>query len=450
MFCKKMFNLLSLLLLMTTGILTACESNHGYNGNSANHGADVTGADDAEAESGRKVQFSIAYAAGDPATRQAIAAAIKSYMQLYPHVMINDVAEMSSNAYLDWLKIKDAVGEFPDLVEMRDTEAFAATDKIVPLPSDLVELFDHPPQVEGKVWNAPLFINMPEGIIYSKKAYAAAGITGLPATYDEFLDIQEKLKSSGITPLVVGGKDIFHMGFWVNKFLIDEVYAKDPDWNSKRTAGIVSFTDDNVIQAMSDFKDLFTNYVNKDWLSTGDNETASILVSGKAAQLFSGTWMFSQIEEADPSFEYGFYAVPDRKGNINIVGLPSPSGWSLSAEAAGDPDKREAIKDFIRFFFAPEQYSSFLARLNVIPSTTDKITYNTGEQMKAALDLIKDPKVIKSLKINNWWGSNLIPQQFRNWYYKLLQEMVVKGGSVRDYMKLADAEYDRQVKENQP
>lgn len=185
MFCKKMFNLLSLLLLMTTGILTACESNHGYNGNSANHGADVTGADDAEAESGRKVQFSIAYAAGDPATRQAIAAAIKSYMQLYPHVMINDVAEMSSNAYLDWLKIKDAVGEFPDLVEMRDTEAFAAADKIVPLPSDLVELFDHPPQVEGKVWNAPLFINMPEGIIYSKKAYAAAGITGLPATYDE-------------------------------------------------------------------------------------------------------------------------------------------------------------------------------------------------------------------------------------------------------------------------
>lgn len=238
------------------------------------------------------------------------------------------------------------------------------------------------------------------------------------------------------------------MGFWVNKFLIDEVYAKDPDWNSKRTAGIVSFTDDNVIQAMSDFKGLFTNYVNKDWLSTGDNQTASILVSGKAAQLFSGTWMFSQIEEADPSFEYGFYAVPDREGNINVVGLPSPSGWSLSAEAAGDPDKREAIKDFIRFFFAPEQYSSFLARLNVIPSTTDKITYNTSEQMKAALDLIKDPKVTKSLKINNWWGSNLIPQQFRNWYYKLLQEMVVKRGSVRDYMKLVDAEYDRQVKEN--
>lgn len=84
----------------------------------------------------------------------------------------------------------------------------------------------------------------------------------------------------------------------------------------------------------------------------------------------------------------------------------------------------------------------------MIPSTTDKITYNTGEQMKAALDLIKDPKVTKSLKINNWWGSNLIPQQFRNWYYKLLQDMIVKGGSVRDYMKLVDAEYDRQVKEN--
>lgn len=161
---------------MTTGILTACESNRGYNGNSANHGADVTGADDVEADSGKKVQFSIAYAAGDPATRQAIAAAIKSYMQLHPDVMINDVAEMSSNAYLDWLKIKDAVGEFPDLVEMRDTEAFAAADKIVPLPSDLVELFDHPPLIDGKVWNAPLFINVPEGIIYSKKPMPLPGL----------------------------------------------------------------------------------------------------------------------------------------------------------------------------------------------------------------------------------------------------------------------------------
>ncbi|KAI7248978.1 hypothetical protein KC345_g11792, partial [Hortaea werneckii] len=243
------------------------------------------------------------------------------------------------------------------------------------------------------------------------------------------------------------GKDIFHMGFWVNKFLIDDVYAADPDWNAKRNAGQVHFADDNVVQAMTDFKNLLQNDVDEGWLSTGDNQTASILVSGKAAQLFSGSWMFSQIKEADPGFEFGFYAVPDRQGKLNVVGLQSPSGWSLSAQAAGDPLKKQAIVDFVRFFFSPEQYAAFLSSIDSVPSTKQELQRAAGEQMQVVLDLMADPKVTKSLMINNWWGDNLIPPQFRNWFYKLLQEMVVKDGDVLEYMKRADTEYDRQVKE---
>lgn len=447
---KKSVTALSATLLAATAILSACGSNNDASNtaNNANNTA-ATNAPAATTDAKKEVQFSIGYASGDPATKEAIAEAVKAFMEANPNVKIKDISETSSAAYLDWLKTKDAVGEFPDLVEIRDTQVFADAGKIVELPADLAELFDNPPQVDGKVWNAPMSVNVPQGIIYSKKAYADAGITELPKTYDEFLAIQEKLKASGITPLVVGGKDIFHMGFWVNKFLIDDVYSKDPDWNAKRTAKTVSFTDANVVQAMTDFKDLFTNYVDKGWLSTGDNQTASILVAGKAAQLYSGTWMFTQIQEADPSFEFGFYAIPDREGKVNVIGLPSPAGWSLSAEAAKDADKTEAIKDFIRFFFAPEQYAKYLASINAIPSTKEKVTYETGEQMQVALDLIADPNVTKSLAINNWWGDNLIPPQFRNWFYKLLQDLVVKDEKVSDYMKQADTEYDAQVKANQ-
>ncbi|MDF9844922.1 MULTISPECIES: extracellular solute-binding protein [unclassified Paenibacillus] len=447
---KKSVTGLSATLLAATAILSACGGNNNAS-NTANNGNNttVTNAPAATTDTKKEVQFSIGYASGDPATKEAIAETVKAFMEANPNVKIKDISETSSAAYLDWLKTKDAVGEFPDLVEIRDTQVFADAGKIVELPADLAELFDNPPQVDGKVWNAPMSVNVPQGIIYSKKAYADAGITELPKTYDEFLAIQEKLKASGITPIVVGGKDIFHMGFWVNKFLIDDVYSKDPDWNSKRTAKTVSFTDANVVQAMTDFKDLFTNYVDKGWLSTGDNQTASILVAGKAAQLYSGTWMFTQIQEADPSFEFGFYAIPDREGKVNVIGLSSPAGWSLSAEAAKDADKTEAIKDFIRFFFAPEQYAKYLASINAIPSTKEKVTYETGEQMQVALDLIADPNVTKSLAINNWWGDNLIPPQFRNWFYKLLQDLVVKDENVSDYMKQADTEYDTQVKANQ-
>ncbi|PAF32593.1 ABC transporter substrate-binding protein [Paenibacillus sp. 7516] len=428
---------LSALLLAVTMTLGACST--GSSPNSDENGS---------TSSSDNVSFTIGYASGDPAAKKAIADSIKRFTEANPSIEIKDMSENTSNSYLDWLKTKDAVGEFPDLVEMRDTEVFADAGKIVELPSDLIELFDSPPEVDGKIWNAPIANNVPQGIIYSKKAYADAGITELPKTYDEFIAIQEKLKATGITPIVVGGKDIFHMGFWVNKFLIDEVYAKDPDWNSKKTEQSVSFADENVVQAMTDYKVLFQNYVDKGWLSTPDNQTASFLITGKAAQLYSGTWMFSQIEEADPSFEYGFYAVPDREGQVNVIGLPSPAGWTLSAEAAKDPKKTEAIKKFIRFFFEPEQYSQYLASVNGIPSTQAEVTYETGEAMQTALDLMSDPNVTKSLAINNWWGENLIPPQFRNWFYKKLQEMVLNDGDVKTYMEQVDAEYDNQVKAN--
>ncbi|WP_019636777.1 ABC transporter substrate-binding protein [Paenibacillus fonticola] len=441
MFRKTLLKL-SVLLLVATTILTACGSNNA-GGNTAN-----TPENGAAEGVKKEVTFTIGYASGDPAGKKAIADSIKRFMEANPHIKIKDLSETTSSAYLDWLKTKDAVGEFPDLVEMRDTEVFADAGKIVELPEDLRDIFSTLPDVGGKIYNAPLTLTSPQGIIYSKKAYEEAGITELPKNWDEFIEIQEKLKTSGISPIVVGGKDIFHMGFWINKFLIDQVYANDPDWNSKRTAKEVSFTDPNVVQAMTDYKELFQNYIDKGWVSTGDNQTASFLVTGKAAQLFSGPWMFTQIAEADPNFEFGFYAIPDREGKVSVVGLPTLAGWSLSTEASKDSEKTEAIKEFIRFFFQADNYSKYLETTNGIPSTKENINYEATEQMQEVLKIMADQNVTKSLMINNWWGDNLIPPQFRNWYYKLMQELVLKDGDVTDYMKQADTEYDNQVKAN--
>lgn len=448
---KSVIQMLALLLVISL-VLSACGGNNTNNASpsaSASNSQAPASESASPSEAKKEVKFTIGYATGDPATKQAVNDAITAFTTANPNIKIVDTSEGTTSSYLDWLKTKDAVGEFPDLVEMRDTKVFADAGKIAELPADLVDLFSTLPEVDGKKYNAPITLNAPQGIIYSKKAYADAGVTELPKTYDEFLAIQEKLKTSGVTPIVVGGKDIFHMGFWLNKFLIDQVYSIDPDWNSKRTAKTVSFTDANVVQAMTDYKELFTNYVDKGWLSTADNQTASILVSGKAAQLYSGPWMFTQIKEADPSFEFSFYPIPDRQGKVSVIGLPSPAGWTLSTEAAKDPDKVEAMKAFIRFFFAPEQYAKYLEIANGIPSTKEPVSYNATEQMKIVLDIMADPTITKSLAINNWWGENLIPPQFRNWYYKLMQDLVLKKGDVVEFMKKADEEYDNEVKANQ-
>ncbi|WP_214628535.1 ABC transporter substrate-binding protein [Paenibacillus agaridevorans] len=444
---KTLFQLFSIVTAASL-VLTACGGNNNNSGaNNGSPSASPAGTD--AAESNKPVTISVAYATGDPATKQAIETTIDAFTTANPHITVKNISETTSDSYLDWLKTKDAVGEFPDLVEMRDTKVFADAGKLAELPEGLHSLFTFLPEYDGKKYNAPLTGNAPNGIIYSKKAYADAGVTELPKTYDEFIAIQDKLLDSGISPIVAGGKDIFHMGFWVNYFLINNVYKEDPDWNSKRTAKTASFTDAPMVQAISDYKELFTKYVDKGWLSTGDNQTASMLVTGKAAQLYSGPWMFGQITEADPGFEYGFYALPNKDGSVIVNGLPTLAGWSLSAEAAKDADKVEAISAFVKFFFDPAQYSPYLATVNGIPTTAAEVTYETNEHMQEVLRLMADSSVEKSMMINQWFGENAIPPQFRNWFYKLLQDLVVNNADVLQYMQQSDTEYDNNVKANQ-
>ncbi|NQX63589.1 ABC transporter substrate-binding protein [Paenibacillus qinlingensis] len=426
-------------------ILAGC----GNNSDSATSTSSAVPAGTAAATAAPKkdVTFSVIYATGDPATKQAVADSIAAYTKANPNVKIKDLSETTTAAYLDFLKTKDAVGEFPDLVEMRDTQLFADAGKLAELPKELQGIFESVPQVNGKVYNAPISLPAPQGIIYSKKAYADAGITEEPKTYADFIAAQDKLKAKGISPIVVGGKDIFHWGFWVNKFLIDEVFIKDADWNSKRSEGKVSFTDEGPAKAMQLMTDLFTKgYVDKGYMSTADNQTASMLVTGKAASLFSGPWMFPTIAQADPKFDFGWYPVPDQKGVVNVVGLAQPAGWSLSATAAKDADKTAAISDFIKFFFSKEQYPKYLKVASAIPSTKEKMTYEASPQLQEVLTMMADPNVKKSLQINNFWGANQIPPQFRNWFYKSVQDWLVKGDFSADYLKKADAEWDTEVK----
>ncbi|OXS52664.1 ABC transporter substrate-binding protein [Cohnella sp. CIP 111063] len=441
-------------ILSASLVLTACGGNNGNSGSSSSpspspSASSGSSSPQASQDTPTPVTLSIGYATGDPAGKKAIEDVLDAFSAAYPHITIKNLSETTSDSYLDWLKTKDAVGEFPDVVEMRDTKVFADAGKLAELPEELHGLFSYLPSYEGKYYNAPLSANAPNGILYSKKAYADAGVTELPKTYDEFIAIQEKLLASGTSPIVVGGKDLWHMGFWVNYFLISQVYAKDPDWNSKRTAQTASFTDAQVVQAITDYKELFSKYVDKGWLSTADNQTASILVSGKAAQLFSGPWMIGQILEADPNFELGFYALPDREGKTTVVGLPGLSGWSLSSEAAKDSNKVEAFSAFVKFFFDPAQYKTFIENSGSIPSTSAKMDIEANEIMQQVLAIAADPGIQKSMMINQWYGENAIPPQFRNWYYKLLQELIVNKGDVAEYMKQADAEYDSNVKANQ-
>ncbi|WP_028611608.1 ABC transporter substrate-binding protein [Paenibacillus harenae] len=391
----------------------------------------------------KPLSFTMVYAKDDLLHKQGISSVIGAFEKSHPNIVIDEANETWTGSYGEYLKMKEAVGEFPDLVEMSETQLFADAGLLHEIPGDLVNLLRVVPKVNGRFYNLPLDLPAPQGIIYSKSIFRNAGIDAPPRTFGEFMEACEKIKRLGIDPIVVGAKDIGHMGYWINKFLIDEVYIHNPDWNAQRSEGKVSWTDPGPMKAMNKLASLWEyGYVALGFLATTDNQTASILVSGQAAMLLSGPLMFNQIKAADPSFEYGFFALPDDNGKINVAGAQAPVGWSISAKAAKDPDKLKAITQFLHYFYNEDQYSRYLQAVNGIPSTNVEIDYPLPEAMSGMFRVLDDPKTGKSMFMDRFSGRNIPPPQFSDWFYQTAQDWLTGKTSVEAAMKEADRMWD--------
>ncbi len=66
-----------------------------------------------------------------------------------------------------------------------------------PLPEDIISLFKTTVAFDGKTYTAPLSGENTQGIIYNKKYFDDNGFTELK-TYDEFMELCQKIKDKGV------------------------------------------------------------------------------------------------------------------------------------------------------------------------------------------------------------------------------------------------------------
>lgn len=396
------------------------------------------------------VTITAVYAVGNQLTADLIHARIEGFMKANPHVTI--IEKLSNEgSYLDAIKTLDAVGELPDLIEMRDTPVFVRAGKLGELPADIINLFENTVAFNGKVYTAPIDESYPNGIVYSKKIFDKLGIKVSDIkTYSDFLRVCETIKASGVAPIVVGGSDIWHIGFWWGYFWQNEVAVKDPDWIAHRYEGKVKFTDPEIRSAMTGLNELFQKgYIERGWASTGEGQCPSILVSGRAAMYYIGPFAFGQIEEADPSFEYGFFALPNKEGKFNVSGGPTAQGWSINAETQKNPEKAQVVYDFIRYFFTKDVYTEYLAKGSFLPSLKEKISYTSSVQFQE-VQRIAATADNKQLNWNQKIGVNELPPNFRNFCYKLASEWFLNVSTIDAGLRTMDQEWQNVTRDFNP
>lgn len=361
------------------------------------------------------------FADGDEGAKQVMNEIVNKFNETYPDITVT-IEPGNGGAYSEFLKTKDSVGEFPDVMEMRDTAMYVRAGKLEPLSEELQSLFMTTTEFDGNVYTAPLSGENTNGIIYNKAYFDENGFTE-PTTYEEFIELCQAIKDKGdMAPLVVGGQDIWHMGFLFHKAYNDQVLSQDPDFIEHCYEGTKNFSDDTFKATFEEMKEIM-QYAQDGWASTPDAQITTFLVNDMAAMMYSGTHMFSQIAAADPEFEMGWFAVPSPDGKTRLVGGAGIGGLAISAESAKDANKKAAAEAFIKFFFAPENYKLYCEQLSFMPTTVDQPELDVMPVFQEVIDATTTADDLAPMW-NGRVGNNELPPDFRNFTYKTLIEIL--------------------------
>ncbi|THF77810.1 ABC transporter substrate-binding protein [Cohnella fermenti] len=363
------------------------------------------------------------YKGGDSVRNQALQEVVDSFNEDQASVRIQaSASEIGADTYEHYLLIKDAVGEFPDMLEMESTEAYADAGVIAPIPEEIASRLKSPAVIDGKIYAAPLYRELPPAILYNRDVFAKAGITELPNNWDDFLSLCERIREAGVSPIVVGGKEVWHLAYWTDYFFGANVYVDHPDWNSEKSGGTVRFADADTLAAVTDMQELWTRrYVNPGWLYTTNADAATELALGRAGMLYSDVRALDAIRQANPDADIGVFAPPDRQGRVVIRQSSQLEGIALSAEAARVPEKREAFSAFMSYFYEPEHYARYLQLVKGLASTKQEIDYDNDDETRAFIAIAEDSRAKHALQMNEYWGDGAMPDGFRDWYLGLLQ-----------------------------
>ena len=160
------------------------------------------------------------------------------------------------------------------------------------------------------LYDLPLGMNV-EGFWYNKALFKKAGCS-VPTTWDEFDGVLAKLKSAGITPLTTGGADKWPATRLVNAYA---VRSMGNDIMTKAANGKTKYTDAGFVKAANKISEWAKKGYFGKGINTVDSNTAgSMLMNGKAAIYYNGSWFTQNLSDKsqNPAGDngIGFFNVP--------------------------------------------------------------------------------------------------------------------------------------------
>lgn len=274
----------------------------------------------------------------------------------YPNINI-EVEQLPTDQYKQTVRLKFASGQGPDMfnwwasLQAKDLVDAGYVKDLTDYPAlskyrkDIVNSYKFNDKVYA-IPNGTSFLTT----WYNKDAFKKAGITQLPTNWDEFLQVCEKLKKAGYTPITCGDKQSFVIQFGMYQIAASEVYGENEHFDDELTSGKTKFTDSVWVKTIEKMETLYKKgYVIQNSLGLSQDQSRQAFVDGDAAMIFDGSFGYDALnKQGKVSFEKGMFCIPSNDAGKKFVYNLTPStGLFISANSK----KQDAIKKVMDYWF---------------------------------------------------------------------------------------------------
>ncbi|MEU1687956.1 extracellular solute-binding protein [Micromonospora sp. NPDC005707] len=315
-------------------------------------------------------------------------AAIKRVTDKNPDITVKKLVAPTADGRTAYAKQLLQSGQFPDVMIAVSPAGFAEAGNLYAWQPDELKDFLYPTAnpIDGRYYQLPANTQTIPPIYYNKKMFADAGVTATPKTWAELLDASAKLKAKGSTPFVIGGgKDGFASSMILSGLVSVDLYAKTPDWLTKRRSGQVKFADPDFEKALGKFADLAAKgYLDKSTVSRDYAATEQAFLDGKGAMYPMGNWFAANADTKKPGFEIGVFNFPTEDGKV-VAPAYTGGGMIVSAKAKN----LDAAKKFaLAFQLDKEQLDASVKADGLFPAIKGyTLPSNVGPVFKAGYEL---------------------------------------------------------------
>ena len=356
-----------------------------------------------------------------------------------PGIKIEKVL-MTGDSRPQFLKTMLSAGNMPDInidpVDLASTEGVYAE-----VPEELLAKFEDSAVVSfnGVKNLVPAYKAYRTQVFYNKHQFEDAGITEVPTTWDEFIQVCDTLQEAGYTPLMgVGAADIWAtaFGYWTG-VVNSELYTAYPNFNEDILSGELSWENDVLIDTLKSWQTL-TPYYHKGSMSFSNTQATSEFLSGSAAMFMDGAWSTTTIDNSDEysADDFGTFMMPTPSGAKTYCTMPQYWGVSETCE------NKEAAFKFCEYVLGgnPDIYRYYLQADGTFSVTKDPVTYEMGPVQTEFVNNLEGYTLVpEAMKVV---GDNAFPTGFEDYTLKSLQN-IFTGADVEQELSTWDAEMER-------